>query len=756
MTIRAQEWARIPEELKSLNQWCIAGKNKAPFSVKDGKLFSASVTEPSQWLSFVQAVKVAIDHSLEIGFVLTESDPYTCIDLDVKDSENAPENPELWTSQEQFDLFNRIVYEVKSYTELSRSGKGIHIWVKSKTAKGVRRDGVEIYSQERFIICTGKVILEAPIEDRNSIILKMRSQMMRTVDTCELEELPENEDDWSILKTATEASNHDKFIQLWKGEWKELGFPSQSEADLALMSMLTFYSPSNEQCRRIFRESALGKREKSVKNNRYLDLTLATIRAREAREKSVDISQIISSLETVKAIKQEAPKIEIEHTGLDWPPGFCGDIAKFIFQSSPRPVKEVSIVAALGLLAGICGKAWHIPQSGLNMYIILVAKSAIGKEAMHSGISALIKACTADLPAFYKFVSFDDYASGPALVKACAANPSFVNVSGEWGRKLKRLSRDDKDGPLATLRTQMTNLYQKSGPQAIVGGIGYSKQENNIASIAGVAYSMIGETTPGTFYESLTDSMMEDGFLSRFLIVEYDGVRPPMNNHQILEPDANLSSQLRGLAFRADVMIIDNISQPVLKTEEVANILNDFENECDYKINTSDNEAFRQMWNRAALKSYRLAALLAVADNCVNPIIETRHINWALSVVRKDISTMTKRMETGDVGIADDSRDKKLMSVIKTYTISKIHEKHKSTIAMQKDNIIPRSFLQQRVSKTSSFVNHKFDRNHALDLTLQNAINNGYIIEVDKKKLAELYNFYGKAYRILKLPDYYN
>lgn len=806
MTARAQAWARLPAELKYLRQWCVAGDNKAPLSVgPDGKIFNASVTQPSQWLDFETAARLAFENNYDIGFVLHESDPYTCIDLDVKDPTNAPDKPEKWTTPEQYDLFYRIMLNFDSYTESSRSGKGLHVWVRGKIGAGVRRDDVELYSQERFIICTGNVVQDRAIREQQAMLTNMAAQMRPRTQPQDfaLEELPQEEDDWSILVKAVHAANSDKFCQLWLGQWESLGFPSQSEADLALMSMLTFYSPSNAQCRRIFRDSRLGKREKAVKDDRYLNFTLKTIRAREAREKAVNVSALVQAADTLLEVQREVQRmqggmaatgappartalplhvqgqgdpvqlpqptsvaatlagpvaqtvLESGAEGLPWPPGLAGRIAQFIYQSAPRPVKEVAIVASLGLLAGFCGKAWHIPQSGLNMYIILVARSAVGKEAMHSGISALIRACTMQMPSFHTFIDFSDFASGPALVKACAGNPSFVNVSGEWGRKLKRLAQEDgREGPLSTLRTAMTNLYQKSGPQAIVGGISYSNKDSNISSVSGVAYSMIGETTPSTFYESLTESMMEDGFLSRFLIVEYTGDRPAMNTSQVLVPDKALQDALCSLAFQAQTLVTGQASQPLGRTEEAAQVMWEFEQECDREINSTDDESRRQMWNRAALKVLRISGLLAVADNFINPCITKEHLMWALDVVRRDISIMARRLDTGDVGTNDNSRERKLLALIKDFLASPVSASYKVPDSMRQNSIVPRNFLQIRTARVASFYQHRAGGKAALDMAIQSAIDNGYLMEVDRAKVAEAYNYHGKAYRVIRLPDY--
>lgn len=269
---------------------------------------------------------------------------------------------------------------------------------------------------------------------------------------------------------------------------------------------------------------------------------------------------------------------------MPWPPGNAGWIARYVYGAAPRPVKEVGIVSALGLLSGICGKEWTIPGSGLNNYIILIARSAIGKEAMLTGISTLINAAAQKVPLARDCVSFADFASGQALVKATAANPCFVNVAGEFGHKFAAMA-DNPDAPMQSLRRAMTNLYSKSGPNSTAGGIAYSNQEHNIASVTGVAFSMIGETTPSKFYNAITKDMMEDGFMSRFTMVEYLGDRPDKNAEPRLEPWPELAELLVQLTTHSITLRQRSQQQPVGRDADAAGLLDAFEAECDACVN---------------------------------------------------------------------------------------------------------------------------------------------------------------------------
>lgn len=297
-------WANIPEELKERPQWVVSGASKAPLYLKNEKVIGAKSTDPATWMSFNDACKLACDnqdlitthvdkHGIEvkqqgysIGYMLSAEDPFTCIDLDVKDSTNCA-NASQWTTPDQYDRYWSMVQAFNSYTETSRSGKGLHIWVRGNIGVGCRREGVEVYSQERFIVCTGHRLEAKPIVEAQALLENMVSQMRgtATAEKFTLVELQEDEPDEVVIDRAMSAGNGQKFNELCMGRWQQFGFPSQSEADLALMSMFCFYSESNEQCRRLFRMTALGNREKATRNDTSLNYMLKKIRARQEKEK---------------------------------------------------------------------------------------------------------------------------------------------------------------------------------------------------------------------------------------------------------------------------------------------------------------------------------------------------------------------------------------------------------------------------------------------------------------------------------------
>ena len=153
----------IPSELKQLRQW-VCHKNKIP--IIPGLDTAASSSDPSTWRTFQEAIQHAGNND-GIGFVFSADDPYVGIDIDHCIDENQLLSPDAKT----------IVNTLKSYTEKSQSGKGLHVICKGTLPSGARRNtntGVEIYSDKRFFIVTGdKLSKTSAIADRPAEIIDM-------------------------------------------------------------------------------------------------------------------------------------------------------------------------------------------------------------------------------------------------------------------------------------------------------------------------------------------------------------------------------------------------------------------------------------------------------------------------------------------------------------------------------------------------------------------------------------------------------
>lgn len=761
----------FPAEIKAFPQWAIADHDKKPlvWDADIGRLMAADVTDPDMLMTFENAMACAAHYGKpHIGFVLTNDDPFTCIDLDVKNATNEPD-PKKHTTPEQLHRFEQIMTTFDTYTEVSRSGLGVHLWLRGNIGKGRRRDGVEVYSAERFIICTGKPVYNKPVAERNDYLTMLVNEidLQRKTYEIDLVEKDPVEDDATIHQRALEADNGDKYAQLFNGEWVNMGFPSQSEADLALISMYAFYTESNEQCRRLFRYSALGKREKANKNNVHIDRCLRMCRGRMERERLAqenvaalarDYAARMQAAHTVIEQVNEQPvttvspsgevvvahSTSIDATAIDWPPGLAGEIAKYIYRASQRPVKEIAVTAALSFMAGVCGKVWNISNTGLNGYFILIARSGVGKEMLHSGPSYICKQIAEQLPQIENFIDMTNYASGPALRKSFAEHSSFVNINGEFGKTIKGMATAPAGSANYTLKQVITDVYQKSGAMDVIGGMGYSDKANNTKTTDGVAFSLTGETTPDTFFEALTREMMEDGFLSRFHIVRYEGDRVAANEH----PETIMPQQLKDMVCHLVNHTL--VSMAKFQTIEVQlspaadQISRNFNIHCDEQINATKDEAIRQPWNRAHLKALRLAALLAVGENWINPVVQDYHMNWAIDFVTHGQDIMLKEWERGGIGGDDETRFRLMGNAIRTYLQGKGAAYRSSFRA---EGIIARSDLTQRLGGKSAFKKHHQGSIAAMGHAIREMVSLGILVEVPR--VDPIRNgFTGEAWRI--------
>lgn len=470
-----------------------------------------------------------------------------------------------------------------------------------------------------------------------------------------------------------------------------------------------------------------------------MEVTVATLLAKHESDQQAIVDEFIASL---------SPAYEMDNP----PPGFAGELANAIFQGSYKPVSAIATAATLGLLAGVCGRAFEIPTGkDCALYILLVAKSGVGKEALHESIPAMIE-LSGILGAYY-FVHAVDFASGPALHKQILEYPGFLCLAGEYGKKLRRMA-NERDAPMQELRSVITLAYAKD----FLGGIQYSNAEKSMPGVKWPAYSQLGETTPGTFYDSLTQSMMEDGFISRFNVIVSDGDwQEPNEGRQPYQLDDEQLQKWRSIITRAlPYQGTSNTPEKRIPveygSESTEQYLKEFETECGMKTHGIEDESERQVYTRAAIKAYKIASLLAIADNPVRPRIYLIHAKWAVDMIRRDIAVFIDRKESGDVGSSDNTRIQKVKSILSGYIKGNVAPSYKVDPRMVEDGVLPRDYIQKRIGiKSSAFNAHPQGHIAAINVTIKNLIDDGNLMQINKDKAIELYGFHGKCFRILKV-----
>lgn len=790
---------RIPAELKALNQW-VCWKLIPREGLKPIKLpvnaFSgepADTTDPATWCSF----EVAATRSLQyagIGFVFSKDDPYCGIDLDDTHGDNE-------AYARQIKIFN----EFASYSELSPSGRGLHIIIKAKLpGSGRKRAAIEIYDKERYFTFTGDVHLEAPIVERQELANLLYEQMGGAVKTITYgNDQPETETDDEIIKRATHASNGDKFISLFTGNFDN--YPSQSEADFALVDIIAFYTQNRAQIARIYAKSDLGKAPKDNYKHRsdrvaYVNymveksfdrqlppvdadgLRIALERLQEKQSGGLgklsrmpsppnsaqsDMAGVPTGTPSVAAT-QELPPQDLTSS---FPPGLVGEIAQFIYMSSPRPVPQIALVAAIGLMAGICGRTYNVSGSGLNQFILLIADTGRGKEAISHGISKLMKVVKTSVPGSAAFEGPTQIASPQALSRWLSVSPCFYSIVGEFGLKLKAMS-DPKAPPHITgLKAAMLDLYHKSGAGSVWGAMAYSKKEDNTAVVASPAFTLIGESTPLRFFENIDEDVVTDGLLPRFTLFSYEGDQVPMNKARAkVEPSFALVQKLgevcayvlsqTSLGNVHDVKLSPDAEEIMDKFEEYArNLINNRDPETGQKKATKPSSIVTELWNRAHIKALRLAAIIAVGMDYVNPCITADVAKAATNEIYWQTQSLKDRFDRGEIGggaiNAQASEDKQTDAMVriiggfaKKKPASERTDKYRVSDEMFKDKVFPFNSLLMRLQIYGCFKNDRRGPSEAIRRCYQQLIDNDDIREMPKDQILKLYGKRCRAFMI--------
>lgn len=213
------------------------------------------------WADFDTACKYAKENGgVCLAYALDGKDNIACIDLDDCISGNGDFS----------DLAAKAFKACEgSYTEKSVSGKGLHIFGKTKGSdlrSYSREKDMEYYQGGHFIAMTGDSYGSSQLKDFDASPIKelLESKLERREEwknTGKGMEGLSSMDDREMLEKAFAAKNGDTVKRLYNGEDLK---HNQSDSDMSLMNYLAFWSNHDiDQMLRVFATSGLYRPEKA-------------------------------------------------------------------------------------------------------------------------------------------------------------------------------------------------------------------------------------------------------------------------------------------------------------------------------------------------------------------------------------------------------------------------------------------------------------------------------------------------------------
>jgi putative DNA primase/helicase len=307
----------IPQEIKDKERWVIwkwtwnmkeKKWEKPPMDAKTG--FAASSTNPKTWSSFQVVYDKYKNFNWDgIGFVLNGE--YTGEDFD--DCRN-PATGQI------FEPALSEIANLNSYTEVSPSLTGCKALTKAKLPKGGHhKNGHGVFDTGRYFCITGHIIegvspnIESRQEEVNKLVKKYWPKDFEEKEKPPPSPKPPSIEDSDLTEKIRRSAQGSKFDKLWSGNYSD--YPSWSEADLALCSMLAFWTGNNAaQIDQLFRQSGLMRKkwdEKHFSDGR----TYGQATIQKAIEQTLEVYMGNTLINQINSLNEEvlaAPKIKID------------------------------------------------------------------------------------------------------------------------------------------------------------------------------------------------------------------------------------------------------------------------------------------------------------------------------------------------------------------------------------------------------------------------------------------------------------
>jgi hypothetical protein len=351
------------------------------------------------------------------------------------------------------------------------------------------------------------------------------------------------------------------------------------------------------------------------------------------------------------AVNAEQPKLPprmISPFDLDAPGGMVSKLAHWIYATSPSPIAEFSVMSAVVLHAALYGRKYVTPDGlGLNIYVVLVAGSGFGKDRPLKAM----KQVAASVGRGY-LIGPNDVSSDSAIEYVLRHQPCLVLPLDEFGMVLGA-SGKMADPYARARRKSLLELFSSSTGDWVAkvrAADAGKKDKPPKPPILCPTLSILGATTPSTFYNGLEGEAFSSGLMARLLVISVEKLPALQGIDGVPEiPDALVTDLKQAMAMvpsggaLASALKQDSAMKPKLiaagwaDSNVKARLMQIRHWARDIGI---ADERRGLIVNRAGDYTSKLATIRAISRDPSNPLVNVEDIEWAFGIVLDSIATV--------------------------------------------------------------------------------------------------------------------
>lgn len=352
--------------------------------------------------------------------------------------------------------------------------------------------------------------------------------------------------------------------------------------------------------------------------------------------------------------------------------GVLGQIAQWAYDTGRRPVPEFSIMAAIAFLSVMFGRRAVGPTgAGLNMYLVGIAGPGFGKEHPLKAVQTL--AVDLQMPFL---IGPGEVTSGSAIEKVVRRRPVFLMPWDEMGVVLQSVNGRGSSSWAQTIRKVLLEIFSKSTSMWSGKEHADPERDSSAEPVFMPTVSLMGMSTPTTFYKGITEESLTDGFVARLVVTE-PTVRPERHSAPpVLVTPVSLLTAIKKCrddfprvgGDLAQAMWRQATSRPSLytvpwETEEAERRWTDIE---DWQIaEIEDNGASEGVVGRTAEHVIKLATIRAISRNAAEPSVSVGDVDWGHAIVQASLTSINRGVEEYMAGSQFEELCKAILSALR-------------------------------------------------------------------------------------------